>query len=305
MAFSQLWGVIRYEALMQWRRRTMIVLCVFFGVGMIGLMSMVDSINQSGMRVESVRFETTDQGEVVIITSRSAETGELQDQTVTGDAVAQVPRAWEGADLTLMETTWSLIMICAPGLIVLLLAIAALLGDVIPIDRQYRVRDLTNSAPLPVGVYITGKLVSVWVGLAIGLCVTGAVIGLFAHFRIGPMDGWLMGRFWLFNIIPAALIAAGYPVLLGGLAYTRRGAVLILLTLGLMPLVLAIAVTLVNQLYADNPILRAFASGDLITYDDAVVHVLSSTLTALVPFAFALIGAGALLWGLERRRSYA
>ncbi len=101
-----------------------------------------------------------------------------------------------------------------------------IVADAIPRDRQFGVRQLLSSLPLTPGVYLVGKVFSVWVGIIGGILGVLAVTGAVYWFLVGAFDvgyvlanTWLWAAFVLYTTAMITLLAAGQP--------TRRRAALI------------------------------------------------------------------------------
>jgi pimeloyl-ACP methyl ester carboxylesterase/ABC-type transport system involved in multi-copper enzyme maturation permease subunit len=91
-------------------------------------------------------------------------------------------------------------------------------ADVLPKDRQYGVDELLNSLPLTPGLYLTSKLLGLWLSLLIGASVVAGVSGLAWQLLVGPFNWvlytemWLALLAWLFiNSGLSMLLAVGQP----------------------------------------------------------------------------------------------
>ncbi|MDX2162162.1 MAG: hypothetical protein SF162_12625 [bacterium] len=296
IGLHQIWGIVRYEALMQWRRRTLIVLFGFFVVGIIGLSTLIDSSRTVLNRMTAVQFEA----DRVVIRYENVATGAPVEQVLTGDAAALVPRWFANVDMTTFQTTWEFLLLLVPGVLVLLLAIPPLVAEIIPLDSQYRIRELLAAAPLAQRDYLFGKVFSLWIGTGVGLAISTVIVAGYVHVRYGPVDALLIVRFWAVLMLPVALIMSGYAVLLGGLARTRRTAVFI-----------GIALLAVSLLVANGTIITAYVSNPLFvsardagsaagTYESLIVDMFNGAVNGAIPFAVALVGVWVLVWGVLR-----
>jgi hypothetical protein len=101
------------------------------------------------------------------------------------------------------------------------------MAPVIPLDRQYGVREVMDSTPLGLGTYLTGKVLSVWVIVSISLAVVALVDGLVGRPIHGPFEAQNYLAVWLLGILPQALFISALSALLAGGQPTRKKAVAI------------------------------------------------------------------------------
>jgi hypothetical protein len=116
--------------------------------------------------------------------------------------------------------------------LIAILMVPPLVADTIPKDRQLGLKELLESLPLSPGVYLAGKLFSLWLNLLLSLGLAALLTGLAWWFLVGPfnlrlfLDLWAIGAagLLLINAGTSLLLAAGQPnnrraILVGG-AYT-------------------------------------------------------------------------------------
>ncbi|MFN8527557.1 MAG: hypothetical protein U0670_02985 [Anaerolineae bacterium] len=298
---TQLFGIVRYEVLMQWRRRTFLLLAVFFIVGVIGLSGITDATRQVfPQQMQRITFETTANGEQAAIVLRDTGTGELTTRIATGDELAAFPRWLQDINIPLMESTATVLLLLAPSLLVLLLALPPMLAELLPLEQHYKVRELLDATSVGRSKRIFGKLLSVLLGVAAMLLVSLIAAIAFGTAKYGQQDLAILGLYGLLVLFPAAAIIAAYSVLLGGLAKTRRGGILIgLATMGLS---IALAVPMLAEAFTKNPIFAPVATGQYESYGAVLSALITGTLNAMLPFALGLIAAWIALWWVERRR---
>ena len=114
--------------------------------------------------------------------------------------------------------------IAAIVLIVLLLPLT--LSELIPLDRQYGVRELLNALPLTANLYLAGKLLSVWPLLFIGLVLAALLSGALAWLQNGPYHVGILASFWITGLLPLALFSSLVAVMLSAGQSSRRRAIL-------------------------------------------------------------------------------
>lgn len=112
-----------------------------------------------------------------------------------------------------------------PTAVVILLAlIPAMTAEIVPLDRQLKLYDLLRSLPLSHAVYLTGKVLSVWLGLLLSLGMVAAILGA----AVAVTDGLDIGAYinlWLM-LLPHILMAAGVPIVAASVLSSRREATL-------------------------------------------------------------------------------
>lgn len=221
---SQIGGIIRYEALMQFRRRTLMIIAVFFAVGTI-------VVNDSMLRNSlGMLVDVSIDGDQLTQTMRYPD-GRTETRQTPLTADMPFNRWLADTDVAMISNSYALLMGFLPGMIVLTMVCLALLTETIPLDYRHRVDEVLHAAAISKAVYLAGKVLSVWAGLAIFLTLAAAVITLTAM-GYGAVDVGLIARFWFLVALPIAFVASGIAVLLGGLTKTRRAALFI----GIAPL---------------------------------------------------------------------
>jgi hypothetical protein len=109
----------------------------------------------------------------------------------------------------------------------MLVALPIMMSEVIPLDRKLNLRDLINSFPLPLWVYLAGKVLNVWVNvIKVGLAALG-IICLSTFLRLGWFDPAVVLIEWLASILAIMFFVAVLAVLVPSFVYTRRAALLV------------------------------------------------------------------------------
>lgn len=298
MQLAQLGGIIRYEALMQFRRRALIVLGVFFLVGMVGLTDLGTATGRVLSNLINVRYD----GDTLVTTYFNYETGETTEQTLTPEQAAALPAWFVNEHIPTIAVTWSVLTILAPAAMILFIAIPPLLAETIPLDRQYRVRELLDTLPLSRAVYLAGKVFSVCVGMLLMLIVVGLIFAAYTWFRFGTFDVWIYIRYWLLLIIPFSWIIAGFSVIAAAIARTRRIGVLI--GLALIPLSIVITANLIRVSYFSSVLFSLDSlENSTLTYGEIVARMFGQGVGIALPFLGALVGVWGLMWAYLRVRS--
>ena len=200
LAVSQLSGIIVYEFRMHWRRRSLLVITLTMTV----ITAALALVTASEVGQGSVR--------------------QLIDRLVQEQGV----RGAEVLTFTILFATW------APVGAALAFVLPILVADTIPLDQQLGTRELLDSLPLSIGVYLIGKTAGVFVAAIAGIVFALAVTAVSWRLAVGPYDlisylqMWLLGGGTLvaLNGTLAALLAAGQPT-------RRRAVVLVILVWGL------------------------------------------------------------------------
>jgi ABC-type transport system involved in multi-copper enzyme maturation permease subunit len=201
------------------------------------------------------------------------------------------------------RATWQMLMIFSPGVLVLLVAIPPLLAEVIPLDHQYKVASLLNTTPLSRARYLIGKLLSVWLGLVIGLSIAAIVYGFYMMTVHGAIDVWTYVRYWVVMALLPALLLAGFAVVVPALVRSRRAGVLI--GIGMIPLALYLAAMTLGSGYVLPILFRAAAlaqQGIESAFDTAFNDTLLNTISTQIPFALVLFGVGMGVWAILRAK---
>jgi len=185
----QLGGIIRSEIRMQWRRGSLRTLAfVLFA------------------------------GQIVLTILMAQKPGDVQAAIAAG--ALSVDR---------QETLWTALAIVSASMIVGLLSIVvlALVADTIALDRHYRVNEVISSLPVTPGVYLTGKLFSVWGPALALLAASGLISAGIIRSSLGAFDIGLFAGYWLIDLLPFALYTIALGPLWAARAPSQRRATLI------------------------------------------------------------------------------
>jgi len=193
MNVAQLGAIIRYEMIMQWRRR---------GLPMV-LLALLAAFLLVAWALKSSLY------------------------------LAPPEDWPEAASIQRMATTLTILMSILPTIVLLMLALPPVLAETIPKDKQLGVAELLQGLPLLLqglplgrGVYLTGKLLGVWAMLLLGLAADALLSALFLRWVYGSYDLAPYLAFWGGIIVPLALFVSGLSVLLPAGQPTRRRAML-------------------------------------------------------------------------------
>jgi hypothetical protein len=187
--------VVRYELRMQWRRRGLLVflavLCA--AVLLLGI---------------AIRYWSSEDDPVPI------------SELVPDPALA---RQFE----RMQATVAALIGVVAPVYMFLIMGLAVVVADVVPRDRDLAVRELLDSLPRGYGVYLAGKLLSVWGSVLGGMLVVAALALLTGRVFLGPQHVLAHLAVWGYGLLPLALYVSGMGTLLPAAQPTRRRGVFV------------------------------------------------------------------------------
>lgn len=201
---TRLNAIIYYEVLMAWRRRSLPLIAILLLVGVIGFSLMVAEANQRWLG-ESMQA-MIDRGEYT------------------------------------MEqfSTIALFAIIIAGMVFFSVGVTAIAGEVIPLDSQFKVRELLNTLPITIATYLGGKLLGAWCCVVLGWFVVGVITAPALWLIIGAYDLRVFGVLWVLLLLPAALTSAALSVLAAAPVKSRRVAVLT--GVMVMPVALAVGV---------------------------------------------------------------
>lgn len=195
MILAQIWGMVRYELRMQWRRRGLLVfiavLCA--AVFLLGI---------------AIRYWDSEDDSVPV--------SELVPDPVLARRIERM-----------QATVAALIGVMAPVFMFLIMGLAIVMADVVPRDRDLAVRELLDSLPWGYGVYLVGKLFSVWGGVLCGMIVVAALALLTGRVFLGPQHALAHLVVWGHGLLPLALYVSGMGTLLAAPQPTRRRGVFV------------------------------------------------------------------------------
>src|SRR3982751_1845254 len=119
-----------YEVLMAWRRRSLPILWILLLAGVLGFALLVENINRATP---------------------------VMDQAVQTSASDPNAPPWaQGINLVVATHTLALINVLIAGMIFYMVGVTLLLGEVIPLDKQFKVRELLDTLPISKATYLGG-----------------------------------------------------------------------------------------------------------------------------------------------------
>lgn len=297
IATAQLGAIIRYEMLMHWRRRSLPAIGIFFLVTLVGFTLLGFNVDVNASQVQRI---TPIEGGVEV-QQVDPQTGELETVRYTGDDAAIFPTWVHNIDLISAQNTLRLLFLIGMAVQALFVAIMPMLADTIPMDRQLKVRELLETMPLTRDVYLGGKILGVWVGLAVGLGLVAAAFAVYSRVQFGTFNLWLYARLWLVLVLPGALIASGYTVVVNTLSPSRRVAVL--LGVALIPLAFGMYYAITMTLFID--LVQVFRPENHFgsdTFDGIMNGFFANLAGGMAQFALGLAILWGIMWGLLRVR---
>jgi hypothetical protein len=107
-------------------------------------------------------------------------------------------------------------------LVMVTLLLPLMLAELIPLDRQYRVREIVDTLPITWNIYLAGKLLSVWPVVAIGMALSALLSGVLTWMQNGPFHIGVLAAFWITGLIPLALFTVQMSVMLPARQSSRR-----------------------------------------------------------------------------------
>jgi hypothetical protein len=133
------------------------------------------------------------------------------------------------------------------------LTMGVMAAEIIPIDKQLGVMEWQEALPLETAVYLTGKLLGLWVVVLMGLVGVTAVSTPIVWWLVGDYDISIYLRLWLLILTPITLVVSGITSLLGAGFSSRRWAMFLGITLAIIcyAYVLPSFIDLLNSLYTD------------------------------------------------------
>ncbi len=299
LALSQMAAIIRYELLMTWRRRALLVMGGFFLLALIGFTAMQPPTQTALGDIVQVNTNTNPP----TVTRQDPATGELVIEETTEEFVQTLSPALRNVPLSLLSNTQLIVtMIAIIFPVLAAITVVVFFAETIPLDRQYRVRELFDSSPLGKFAYAGGKLLGAWTALGLTLLVVMIGFGIYARLALGLFDVSYYLQAWFLVVLPFALTCTGWGVLGASGAGSRRKAIMIglLLVPGAITLyALAAAqfwrevLVVGSRISADEPLTLTALFGQAITQSAAI----QLSFLASVAILFLIIWAWSRLRG--------
>ncbi len=272
---SKLGAMVRYEVLMAWRRRSLLILWVLLLVGVIVFALIMRSVNQETPVYSDLAQVLTD---------------------------TNAPEWAQGIDPVVASHTITLGNLLIAGMIFYTVGVVLLMAEVIPLDRQFKVRELLDTLPLSRATYLGGKILSAWAGLLIGTALVGVIAAPLVWLILGAYDLRVFIALWIALLLPQSFVASALTVLAASFVASRRAAVLVGLVV--MPFLLALAFSsvisfagvgaLIEPIYAVSILLQPGAEANAVIAERIV--------NALVLFVGVVVAAWIGVWGWLRVR---
>ncbi len=273
---NQLGAMVRYEVLMAWRRRSLPILWVLLLVGVIGFALLVENSNRDTPIMD-----------------------QAIGRTINGSSA---PEWAEGIDLVTATHTIALINILMAGMIFYTVSVGLLLAEIIPLDRQFKVRELLDTLPISRATYLSGKLLSAWSGLLIGMIGVGAICALAIYLIIGTYDLRVFVALWVALLLPQSFVTAALSVLAAAFVGSRRAAVLVGLVV--MPFVLTLAAGSAVAFAGAGALIEPIYSIGILLVPSAETYavIVERMTNALALIAGVTLATWLVVWGWLRAR---
>lgn len=144
-------------------------------------------------------------------------------------------------------------IVWAPTSVTLALLLPLVVADTIPRDRQLGVRELLDTTPLSVGVYLIGKAAGVWLAVMVGAGVSLLIAALMAVWQFGLFDLSSYVQMYVIGVGSMVVINNGLAVLIAATQPNRRRAILVVFVL-VAGLFFAVAMQSGPVAYAFSPL---------------------------------------------------
>jgi hypothetical protein len=289
--------MVKYELLMQWRRRSllMIVLFLFFGLTIFTLMSWKEPLGANGGDVLYVNDTVTP----ATVTMRMYATGAVETHPADDAVLANIPNWLRNIDLEQANVTLKIATMLTLVTQLLIIMLLLMCAETIPLDKHYRVRELLNTLPVGRAAYLSGKLLAVWLGVLLGIVLCSILYIPIAQSRFGTFDLSVYLRLWLVMLLPAAIFASGLSILGASWVATRRASVLVglvLIPIGIFVFALVIYAVFAPIIGTSNLVYRA------LSYDGLINSMLGNVGQILLLANLGMLALGVVVWGLMRLR---
>ena len=297
LTLTQLRAMVKYELLMQWRRRSLpvIVLFLFFGLTIFTLISWKEPLGADGGEVLYVDDTVTP----ATVTMRMYATGAVETHPADETILANIPNWLRNIDLGQANATLKLATMLTMVTQLLIIMLLLMCAETIPLDKHYRVRELLDTLPLGSAAYLSGKLLAVWLGIGIGLLLCAVLYIPIAQSRMGTFDLSVYARLWLVMLLPAAIFASGLTILGAAWAATRRASVLIglvLIPVGFFVFVLVIYAVFAPIVGTSNLVYRE------LSYEGLTSSMIGNIGQILLFANLGMLALGLVVWRIMRLR---
>ena len=215
---------------------------------------------------------------------------------------ADAPEWAQGIDPVVTSHTITLGNLLIAGMIFYTVGVVLLMAEVIPLDRQFKVRELLDTLPLSRASYLAGKILSMWAGLLLGMVLVGVIAAPLVWLILGAYDLRVFAALWVAMLLPESFSAAALTVLAASFVGSRRAAVLVGLVV--MPFVLVLSFTsvvafagvgaLIEPIYAVNVMLQPGAEANAV--------IAERITNAAILFVGVIAAAWLGVWGWGRWR---
>jgi hypothetical protein len=272
---SQIGAMVRYELLMAWRRRSLPIIWILLLAGVVGITLLVENTK----RAQPI-------------------TGPMMD----GGSVTNIPPWAQGINIEEATNTLGVINIMIAGMIFYSIGVTLLMGEIIPLDSQFKVRELLDTLPLSRTAYLGGKLLSAWAGLLLGIIIVGVICALLMRLILGVYDMRVFLALWVAMLLPSSLVASALSLLASSPFSSRRTAVLIGLLI--IPFVLFLISMGVPAFAGIGALIQPiYALGILLVPGEAAaIEIRSRIVNTLAVYALVLMSIWTFAW-LNARRS--
>lgn len=295
----QLWGMIRYEALLQFRRRGAVAVIVFSLVALI-LLTLIGggSTGIPGIYDETlIRLDYSDETGMTMTTQ--AADGTITTQPAPQEVLDNIPRWLAGADYIERTRTFMIFFLIGIGTQVILIALLPVMAETIPVDRHLKIRELIDSLPVSRAVYLAGKVLGAWLIMTAGWLLVMLIYAVFYYLRQGSYDVVAYIRLWLVLIIPGGLIMSGLTILLASPLRSRR--VSVISGLVLIPVAMLMCVMVYLKLFeiAMPGFMQNFMD---LSYPQLIDRLAGNVFSTVVIFSPLLVVIAILAWAWARLR---
>jgi hypothetical protein len=269
---SQIGAMVYYELLMAWRRRSLVILWILLLAGVIGFALLVQNAK-----------------------------GTQPIPAVDSSNEANLPTWAQGIDLAAAGNTFALVNILIAGMIFYSVGVTLMMGEIIPLDRQFKVRELLDTLPLSRTAYLGGKLFSAWAGLLLGIIVVGVICALALRLILGVYDMRVFLAMWIAMLLPSSFVASALSLLASSPFSSRRTAVL--MGLCIIPVVLFLVSLGVPSFAGIGALIEPiYALGILLAPgEESSVEIRTRIVNTLAVYALVLVSAWTLAWINARR----
>lgn len=172
---------------------------------------------------------------------------------------------------------------------VIIFLLPMLFAENIPLDKQYKVREIIDVQPITPSTYLAGKMFSVWSATLAVMLLVVLLGGGFIWLMRGEFFLGLVLPFWLLVLIPLALFSSQSGVMLAAGCETRRSAVLLGLVASFLSIIAGVNLSLAEYMRAGIRYIDTWSTNATIDPEAGAALAISLAITGALKLAIIIL----------------